>query len=363
METTNTLNTIPITKESMSISNLAIMTKALGKGKRIASSKYKFDCPNCRSEKTLHVDPEKSGGPCICTSCGYRTNVVSIAKTINETVVYSKEVEERVVDWDLLTDVYTTAVKIGTIRDAHIEWARKRGIVVNTTREPNKNSMILRSSDMLLNNLQEIYTQKQLEEAGLLIEKNGMYYNSGLLYPNKIVIPYFNYKGICVYIRSRAINSAETIRYMSPSGVPGRQFSWGWDTFIENEEYLIITEGEFKAQAAKQLGFNCIALSGMQTGQKEVAIECSKRKVSKVYIMFDTETEVTSNGIPKQNAVNSAVNRLAELLLRYRIRPYKSSLPSLGQSKMDIDTFVLISGNNAKENLLEVLKASVPFNG
>ena len=164
--------------------------------------------------------------------------------------------------------------------------------------------MLVRSSDMIVTIMMKHFTEQELEEAGILVNKDGKYRSSGIVSPNRIIIPYLNENGRCIYIRSRFAGICDNYRFLSPPKVPGRDFSWGWDTF-ENEGYVIITEGELKAQSAKQLGYQCIALPGMQTGHQALASKCKEHNIKKAYIMFDSEAGRNSLGIPKQKGAIS----------------------------------------------------------
>jgi predicted RNA-binding Zn-ribbon protein involved in translation (DUF1610 family) len=337
---------------------LQVITEYLGEGVMESPSKWRFTCPACKSYGTLHVNPKKSGGPYICTACGLTGNAVTIAKNIGKFVSIPKDTSNTI-DWSLIYSIYSKALEISTIRSSHVEWLNSRGIRVNDSNLPSTDGMIVRSSDMLISKLRYHFTEEELAKAGLMVTKEGKYYEAGVLGPNRIVIPYFSADGKCIYLRSRFAGKAvdPRHRFLSPTGVSGRKFSWGWETYNPDARYTIVTEGEIKAQAAKQMGFQCIGLPGMQTGHTFFAEECVRQGVESVYIVFDTESGTTSTGISKQWGVDSCANKLATELLSKSVKVWRCRLPLLGKEKMDIDLFALLKGKNASKEFMAVLRS------
>jgi len=336
------------------LSVLEIMTKSLGEGFRESRNKWRFTCPKCNSYRTLHFNPNKSGGPFICTACGFRGNVKLIANSMGE-LIKDSPIPEKKVDWSLLHNIYSSILTNGSVRPAHVDWLYTRGIDANLSNCPTPAKLLVRSSDLLLSKIRSLFTDEELIESGLLVNTSRGIEAAGIMGYNRILIPYFNSKGECVYIRSRFAGKSE-YKYLAPIGVPARGFSWGWETYDPLLKYTIITEGELKAQAAKQLGFQCIALPGMQTGHTYFADQCVRMGVKKVYILFDTEGGTTSTGISKQLGVDRCAENLTTELVKRSIEVKRCHLPLLGKEKMDIDSFVLLKGSSAKKELIKVLK-------
>jgi P4 family phage/plasmid primase-like protien len=86
-----------------------------------------------------------------------------------------------------------------------------------------------------------------------------------------IAIPYLDETGATVYTRVRpnnppvAVKTGKPQKYMQPSGVKPRLYvpPAAWSTLNDAAARLLITEGEFKALAATERGFPCVALPGV----------------------------------------------------------------------------------------------------
>jgi hypothetical protein len=332
----------------------------LGEYVRESSTKYKFNCPECGSEKSLHLNPLKDGGPCICIACGLRANAVSILKLKGSQAVTAIKLKSP--DWNLISQICDFIVKEGEIRSVHGNWLKGRGIRANSADTPEISSMIVRSSDKVFHSLLKNFTLHELTECGFCIQRGEPPPMApGFLGANRILIPYFNEEGKPVYIRSRYAGNTEGVKYLAPPKIPGVAFSWGWETVRNKSDYVIITEGEFKAQAAKQLGFPCVALPGMNSGYENIAMLCVKKNVETVYVLFDTETEITSNGISKMQGVRAAMNSLCETLLDFDLNPIVCELPALDNMKTDLDGFILKRGLSSARELIKILSEGRPF--
>jgi hypothetical protein len=105
----------------------------------------------------------------------------------------------------------------------------------------------------------------------------------------------------------------------------------------ENCELVIVTEGQFKAEAARQKGLACIGVQGMMNSHGAVVRLLVQQKAKKAIICFDTEVE-------EQDNVDWAAEKLARELLKAGVETYRCRLPldpavDKGR-KMDIDSFL-----------------------
>lgn len=325
-------------------------TERFGNGTLVSSSKqeWEFTCPRCLQKDRLHVSLSKGGiFICVTPGCNFKGKIDNLDSTIIIDNTY-KDIVEKEIDKDLLASIYTKAINISLLRDYHRSWLENRGI------QPNK--MKVKSTDFLVDKIKKFFSEANLVEAGLLREDN---YATSVVYPNRILIPFFDPfdKDKCIYLRSRSIGNLDYNKYLSPTGVPSKGYTWGWENIKQGSEYVIITEGEFKAQAAMQLGFNCVATIGINSSHDSISNLCAKKNIKIAYILFDTENTISSLNVPKQYIIDKAATSLTKSLKVNNIKVFRAYLPSLGYDKMDIDKFILLSNNPIRDFTL-VLKNS-----
>ena len=125
------------------------------------------------------------------------------------------------------------------------------------------------------------FSADELTKSCLVIQsKEGLHLNPQLL-ENKVIIPYLDNKYQCYYLKPHKFA-------LKGSKVPLYQLA-----NIELGKPLIITEGEFKASAACQLGYNCVALPGIssyvESKFNELINLLAEYKINEVCILFDNE--------------------------------------------------------------------------
>jgi len=336
------------------------LARRLGPYERESASKYKFNCPVCGGAQTLHINPKKDGGPGICIGCGLRTNSVAILHLKGKDAKIAVREKPKVdIDWEDVSRICQFLVDNASLRPVHEKWLSSRGIRSNLSSRPRINSMLVRSSDKAFHLLLDNFPVEKLVRCGFCIMRDGETPRApGFLTPNRILIPYFDVNAKPVYMRSRYAGSAGTLRYLAPPNLPGSGFSWGWETILPGSEYVIITEGELKAQAAKQLGFPCVALPGMHAGYVSMAESCGAKGVKKAYVIFDTETDTYSNGELKMQGVRASAEALQNTLLEYGIKSVLCELPALNKGKTDLDGFILTRRSESIRDLIMLMISS-----
>lgn len=161
---------------------------------------------------------------------------------------------------------------------------------------------------------------------------------------NRITFPYISKNNEITDIRGRIIPSvADTIRYKSPlGGTYFRGADYPYNMFLESAQTLIVTEGEIKAAIAYQYGYPAIALPGMMTWRNGFRQKAGQ----KIIILFDSQAE---GFLQVQSAIKSVALHFNSV--------HVATLPLLGKSKMDIDTFFL-----EHEDLFDVvIQSALPF--
>lgn len=333
------------------IEMLSLAEELLGPGKKenYKGTEYKFICPEC-SDNSIHMNIEH-GGIFWCHSCSLKGNLVTLGRLLGKIIspgntIPSRE-PEKIIDWDLLEKIYTEGIYQSSIIESHAGWLLARGIEFQ----------YFRSSDSVYKTLRTKFSPEELEEAGLLrkdIKKK--WEPSPILWPDRIVIPYFKYDGSCIhYIRSRGVKIKDNgIKYLSPSGVPQKETIYGFNEVPQNSNYIIVTEGEFKSRAVLQLGLIAVGLPGMGSNHIDLATLCRKRGVRAAYICFDS-----SRNSKKQESADRQSIQLAWHLRREGIMSCPVHLPLLREYKMDLDRYILLNGTKAEKELRELLGKSM----
>lgn len=182
-------------------------------------------------------------------------------------------------------DIYTTLVKVAALTDVHHEELRSKRGFTNDIIE----RLSFRSGGpymaQLIEKMREQFTDRDLKEAGILVEVNGtLAYNQQLL-DGRILVPYLDDRGEVYYLRPHKLGfeglAPEVYCRLLLEGIP------------EKPETVVLTEGEFKAGALYQWGIAAIAVPGISSfGGKYLdrLVELLKEYgVKKVVVVFDNE--------------------------------------------------------------------------
>ena len=163
------------------------------------------------------------------------------------------------------------------LTDAHrSQLQNKRGFYDKTI-----DSMRLRSCGPHLRNDVWKFAEKDLRRFKFIDDKNQI--NPQLVHSN-VLIPYSDSKGNIFKVRPHKYG-------LKGDGV----HIYSEHIFDVTAEELILTEGEFKAIAGWQYGFNTIAVPGITSFSRhhfeelKAFIETGKVKI--IYVMFDSETK------------------------------------------------------------------------
>lgn len=168
--------------------------------------------------------------------------------------------------------------------------------------------------------------------------------------PGRILIPYWGKDQVDYFVgyaRCPAQRPEQTDEHYQelknrwaktagPAGYPSKIYGLA----PLDADYVIVTEGQLKAVAARQRGFPCIGISGIGNSHKPAATQCVRQRVRRAIILFDTQLD-------GQVLVDHEAMRLAKDLLKVGIPTYKAELPLDPRvdngEKMDIDSFLAIS--------------------
>jgi len=175
--------------------------------------------------------------------------------------------------------IYDAIIKFGKLSEEHKnELKTKRGFTEETISK-NKffsgGQYLLKHEDSLLKD----YSEQELLDSGTFIKPDRDPHLSPLLQENRIIIPYLDKEGCAYNLRPHKLGL---------KGVPVQIYQ---DAFAGDN--LVLTEGEFKAAAAVQLGFNCVAIPGIGSFSDKHFDRLTQfldiHKVKDICIIFDNE--------------------------------------------------------------------------
>jgi hypothetical protein len=182
--------------------------------------------------------------------------------------------------------------------------------------------------------------------------------------PGRILIPYWDGEEVRYFVgyapgraqkptEANAVYESVLARHVKYAG-PTHYDTQIFGRVPYGAAYLIITEGQLKAEAARQRGYPCVGLQGMGSKHITVAEECTMKGVERVFIIFDTQQR-------HQALVDHEAACLARELLRVEIPVYRVSLPlEDGERKADLDSYLLHHSTDEFDRLL-VASTQFPY--
>ena len=201
--------------------------------------------------------------------------------------------------------------------------------------------------------LNKLFTPDALLAAGVMINSGKSPTFNPQLLEDKIVIPYLN-DGQVALLRPHKYGLKDT-------GIQVYAASWG--------KNLIITEGEFKAVAAHQLGFNAIALPGVSSFSGEHFPTLIKllndHQVKDICIIFDSENKSDPNlpnfkANPSQRYDTEYFSYLMTYLLEREGKTVKiGKLPESWQVKGKVDLDGALAQGKTADDIKGVIASSL----
>jgi hypothetical protein len=166
------------------------------------------------------------------------------------------------------------------------------------------------------------------------------------VHPGRILIPYWDENEevyyFVGYVRCREQRPTES--NTSYEFIHSRHVKYAGPTHYDTQvygrvprdaEFIIITEGQLKAEAAIQRGYACVGLQGMGSKHVTIARECAMRGVQRAFIVFDTQ-------VSNQELVDHEGAALARELLKVGVHAYRVVLPlEDGEGKADLDSYLV----------------------
>lgn len=270
-------------------------------------SQYKTTCKKCGcNDFTVW-----SNGTAKCWQCGYFEKN-SDAKYIAPK--RSRYIDEIRAYYDEITRYYHSCLDT-----SHRLWLYSRGISdhsINTLR-----------LGFCPDDIHVSYISRISKIAGLTNKENR---------PNlagRIIFPFFA-EGLVTDVWGRAIDPTEEIRYKGPAGSPytrGADYMYMHDAMYKPQAYkrIVHTEGIIKCIIANQYGVSCVAVPGTNVTRNGTVPMVNQQQT----ICFDSQTN-------NRFQLISAIKKYAQPYTNPKI----ATLPLRGESKQDIDSYILRYG-------------------
>lgn len=254
--------------------------------------------------------------------------------------------------------IYEWLTAHGTLTPEHIyELKNKRGF----TDETIKRFRFFSAGNhnlKLEERLEKEFNKEILLEAGIFLKKKETIHIDPVFLDDRIIIPYLDKEGKATLIRPHKLGlKSIPVQIYSPFNI------------IPDTETLIITEGEFKAAAACQLGFSCVAVPGVASyaGQKypDLLKILNEYAIKEICICFDNEVK---NDPKFSNYKPDALDRydtqyyafiMAKLLCKDGFNARISNLPDSWRKEGKIDIDGALAAGKTKSDLLHVFKRSL----
>lgn len=267
---------------------------------------YRTECPKCMRNNFV-ITPHNGIG--YCFNCTYLNNGTHITDKI--------EISENV---EIFRELYTQAANYyhSSLTSAAYSFLVSRGFT-DTTIEELKLGFCPTGRHPL-------YRHKLAKESGLTD------YNKDGFLANRITFPYFANNTI-TEIRGRSIDSTDEVKYKSLLGSSYyRGAIYPYNYHLHDNNRILLTEGEIKADIAYQVGIPSMALPGIGVWRKGFIPKTSTEYI----LLFDSQKY-------GMKYVRQAITKVAQKIKHIKI----ATLPLMGKDKQDIDSFILLYGAKA----------------
>lgn len=280
------------------------------------SSTYRTTCNQCGGSNNVVWNND---GHSYCYNCGaYQGKSTAEVKIVKRSP-HIKLIREFYAE---LSEAYHK-----NLRDEHYIWLFKRGISEHSI----KTLKIGYCGDGYI----PLYASK-------IVTESGIYYNSHITHKGRIVFPFISEYGV-TDIWSRSITADDTVKYkgcFSPAFRRGSDYMYMHDACYKPDAHkrIVHTEGIIKAVIANQYGIPCIATPGTLSNRPGTTPLAGQEQI----ICFD-------NQIDHRRELITAIKKRAE---QY-INPKIATLPLRGNSKADIDQYILQFGIDDYRRVVE----------
>jgi hypothetical protein len=319
------------------------------KGHHFEGPNLFFECTKCHSDR-LGMNFRQGNpryGKFYCFACGYAGHAENLLPKEERPEYGPRKAEpERVIDWASVKEVYEWIFEHTRLTEEDHDYLLSRGA------DPIR--MNARSVERSIYTIRHAFSDWQLKDAGVMRRSDGRI--TGVLTPGRLLLPYYDPDdGRVVLARAHDRNATgenKKWKYISPLELPISQFLYGTWNLPAEIPALLVTEGEYKTDAAQRAGFACVGLPGVQTAHDALAKFVEARGVKSLWICFDRELPKPQKDPNRKEGVELALDRLLD---RYRFTDvdlYQVTLPlappgSSATRKNDIDSFVHASGKDA----------------
>lgn len=254
---------------------------------------------------------------------------------------------------------YEYISQFGKLSDIHREELKtKRGFTEDTI----KRNRFFSGGKYLLEiekDLVSRFEEAKLLSTGVCIHDGKVIHLSPILLEERVAIPYLNKDGKAYYLR------------LHKSGLKGIPIEIYQELNISapGDKGIIITEGEFKAAAACQLGFNGISIPGIASFSKEhyprLVKFLNSNTVKEVVVLFDNEIKDDPH-YPDRYKENPSKRYdsqfyayiMADMLAREGFKAHIAWLPDGWRVEGKIDIDGALAQRKTKNDILCLIQAS-----
>lgn len=297
------------------------------------TKKNKVRCPSCAGND-LGVKP--SDGFAHCWECGANYRIGEDNGT------YRRPRDDGVTfDTAAIRQLYGEATDYyhSCIGKEQLDFLRTRGI--------DDTAIELFKIGFCPNSSAPMYTSKTARESGLADSRGTPWL------ADRIVFPYIA-EGVVTDIRGRTMQSDDDMKYKSlyhGSRARGAIYPYNYDaalTLAHKTKQLILTEGEIKAVVADRYGFATMALPGMLSYRPGLVMQAGIQLI----VIYDS-----SNLKEDRLRVDKAIRDLARRIPEFSV----VTLPLLGNTKMDVDSFILASNGGGAHRLQHMVDNAINY--
>lgn len=240
----------------------------------------------------ISTDPQ-TAGLYFCHVCGEKGNLVTLMRHFGDELKKSGKDEDE--DWYTRQQIFRVAAAYyhSRLEPEHVKWLREeRGLTAATIQKHELGwadgglYKHLRDSgfelrDMTKTGLIAVHKDEQVQEDGTFVLDAGTARPYDFI-RDAITIPY-HVAGNCVQIRGRSLRDGGP-KYLTPPRQEARLFN---TDAVWNVDTCVVTEGEFDAMVAEQLGYNAVGCAGNRAWQD--SWDSYFDGMRRVYIVFDND--------------------------------------------------------------------------
>lgn len=282
-------------------------------------------------------DPQ-TAGLYMCHVCGEKGNLITLMRHFGDEPEKGEEDDNRYLKQQIMR--LAASYYHSRLEPEHVKWLRDRGLTAATIQKheigwadgglyKHLRDAGFELRDMLSTGLIAVQKDDSLQEDGTLVMDAGRARPYDFL-RDRITIPY-HVAGNAVQIRGRSLRDGGP-KYLTPPRQEARLFN---TDAVWNNDRVVLTEGEFDAMVAEQMGYNAVGCAGAKSWQDNWDSYFDGMK--RVYVVFDNDAA----GQLGADTIKERLGRKARSVLM----PFDDVAPG----ENDISRYFGVEGHTADE--------------